>query len=278
VIQKQSTQYPEKFTGRFVPLNTTLSTYRRDVWPSRDAARESFKRSPFYQAWNPRVLDKWVEYGLRELPTLIHPLKSANDQQQQQQTGKRPVTLRTTRHQEVFTFSRPNYDYDTKTNRPASRLETPDLNTDTSNPHPFYRPEPNQVFHNLPHLRPSVLYIFGGRSALSTPSMIDDKLKTTGIGAGGSGGVAAGRVQSVVLPDKGHLLAQEAVEECAEASAAFFAAELKRWKQEEDDFSRSWDHKSKVEKSTVDERWLKEIGPPPSRLPQNTDGNSRPKL
>jgi hypothetical protein len=108
--------------------------------------------------------------------------------------------------------------------------------------------------------------------------MMEAKLKTTGIGAGGSGGVAAGRVQSVLFEDKGHLLAQEAVVECADAAAGFFGAELKRWKVEEETFKGQWDRKSKVEKATVDERWLKEIGPPPSRPPRNTDGNSKSKL
>lgn len=273
VVQRETTQYPEKFEGRYVPLNTVLSTRRRDIWPSRKAALESFSRSPFYKAWNPRVLDRWVKYGLRELPTLSHPLPSTD-----QKPGERPVTLRTTRHQEVFTFSRPNYDYNTSTNKPANILETPDLVPNETNPHPFYRLEPYQIFRNLPHLRPSVLYIFGGQSNMCLPHMMQDKLNTTGTGAGGSGGVAAGRVQSVLFEDKGHLLAQEAVVECAHAAAGFFGAELKRWSAEDEAFQKQWNQKSKVEKSTVDERWLKEIGPPPSRPPRNTDGNSKSKL
>ncbi|QKX55833.1 uncharacterized protein TRUGW13939_02931 [Talaromyces rugulosus] len=274
VAQRETTQYPEKFEGRYVPLNTILSTHRRDTWASRKAALESFNRSPFYKAWNPRVLERWVQYGLRELPTLTHPLPSTD----QQKTSERPVTLKTTRHQEVFTFSRPNYDYDTTTDKPASILDTPDLIPNERNPHPFYRVEPIQIFNNLPHLRPSVLYIFGGQSNMCLPHMMEDKLNTTGIGAGGNGGVAAGRVQSVLFEDKGHLLAQEAVVECADAAAGFFGAELKRWKVEEGAFKGQWDRKSKVEKVTVDERWLKEVGPPPSRPPRNTDGNSKSKL
>lgn len=108
--------------------------------------------------------------------------------------------------------------------------------------------------------------------------MMQDKLKTTGTGAGGSGGVAAGRVQSVLFEDKGHLLAQEAVVECADAAAGFFGAELERWKAEDEVFQSRWNQKSKVEKATVDERWLKEVGLPPSRPPRNTDGNSKSKL
>ncbi|CRG84887.1 hypothetical protein PISL3812_02065 [Talaromyces islandicus] len=276
VVQDDTTRHPEKFNQRFVPLNTILSTHRRDTWPSRKAALESFNRSPFYKAWDPRVLEKWVQYGLRELPTLTHPLPSTDAQQKK--AGERPVTLLTTRHQEVFTFARPNYDYDTSTNKPASILETPDLLPNGPNPRPFYRIEPYTMFHRLPHLRPSVLYIFGGQSDMCLPHMMEDKLKTTGIGVGGSGGVAAGRVQSVLFEDKGHLLAQEAVVECADAAARFFATELKRWKVEEEELQRQWNQKSNVEKITIDERWLKEVGPPPSRPPRNTDGNSKSKL
>ncbi|KAH8697494.1 putative toxin biosynthesis protein [Talaromyces proteolyticus] len=278
VIQRQTTQFPEDFQGKFVPLNTVLSTYRRDIWPSRKAAAESFSRSPFYKAWNPRVLERWVKYGLRELPTATHPLPSTEAHNKNQSDDEKPVTLITTRHQEVFTFSRPNYDYDTETNKPASVSETPDLIPNEPNPHPFYRPEPVQIFYNLPHLRPSVLYIFAGQSNMCPPHMMADKLDNTGIGAGGSGGVAAGRVKSVFFKEKGHLLAQEAVIECADAAADFFGPELKRWKAEDDAFRQEWNRKSKVEKVTVDERWLKEIGPPPARPSRSTDGNSKPKL
>lgn len=280
VIQRQSTQEPAS-GDRFVPLNTILSTHRRDIWPSRKAAAESFKRSPFYQTWNPRVLERWVQYGLRELPTAIHRL----DQNQTagnnngDDTADRPVTLTTTRHQEVFTFSRPNYDYDPVKNRPANTWTHPDLDPNGPNAYPFYRPEPLRLFHQLPHLRPSVLYIFGGKSNMCTPEMCNDKLSTTGTGVGGSGGVAAGRVRSVLFKDKGHLLAQEAVTECADATAEFLATELRRWKAEEDAFQAQWSKKSKREKVTVDERWMAEVGPPPARPGRNNNnGSSKSKL
>ena len=110
------------------------------------------------------------------------------------------------------------------------------------------------------------------------PPMMQDKMDNTGVGQGGSGGVAAGRVKSVYFKDKGHLLAQEAVAECAQAAAEFFGKELQRWREEEAAFQKSWSGKSQVEKSTIDERWLKEVGPPPVRAAKTTDGNSKPKL
>jgi pimeloyl-ACP methyl ester carboxylesterase len=286
VVQQQSTQAP--VTGeRFVPLNTILSTHRRDIWPSRQAAAESFKRNPFYQTWDPRVLDQWIKYGLRELPTLIHPLDQTKTKPNDISStpNDRPVTLTTTRHQEVFTFSRPNYDFDPTTNRPANPVTHPDLDPDGPNAYPFYRPEPIRLFSQLPHLRPSVLYIFGGKSDMSLPKLIKAKLETTGTGAGGSGGVAAGRVRSVLFEEYGHLLAQEAVTECAEAAAEFLGPELQRWKKEDEAFRAQWSKKSQLEKVTVDERWKAEVGPPPARGPRNNNnnnhhhnGNSKSKL
>lgn len=238
-----------------------LSSYRRDLWSSRQAAAESFKNL-FYQTWDPRVLDRWVKHGLRELPTALYP-----DPQPQNvlENGNQPVTLTTTRHQEVFSFSRPNYDYDPTHNRTINTLTHPDLNIRGPNTYPFYRPEPLRVFAQLPYLRPSVLYIFGGTSYLSTPEMCQDKLDNTGIDVGGSGGVAAGRVRSICLEDYGHLLPLEAVNKCADAAADFLGMELKRWRVEEETFQVEWKQKSKLEKTTIDDRWKAELGAPPAK-------------
>jgi hypothetical protein len=125
-----------------------------------------------------------------------------------------------------------------------------------------------------------VLYVFGGQSDMCNPSMMRDKLENTGIGRGGSGGVAAGRVKSVFLDDKGHLLAQEAVTECADAATSFWGEELRRWREEEDAFLRGqWMKKAQAERVRVDGRWLKEVGPPPARTGRaTTDGDSKLKL
>lgn len=256
-----------------------------------------FSRSPFYQAWDARVLEKWVKHGLRDLPTAIHPVAAASSSAAATTTAKeeeeKPVTLTTTRHQEVFTFSRPNYDYNPETEKPASILETPDLNPKGPNTHPFYRPEPLYIFSQLPHVRPSILYIFAGQSNMCTPLMMKEKLDNTGIGTGGSGGAAAGRVKSVLFHNKGHLLAQEAPTESADAAVEFLGAELERWRVEEEAFRQTWNNggsssssssntnskpKSQVEKMTVDERWLRVVGPPRARNANTTDGNSKPKL
>ncbi|KAH8736089.1 hypothetical protein BGZ61DRAFT_472454 [Ilyonectria robusta] len=48
-----------------------------------------FKKSKLYQSWDPRVLDAWVRYGLRELPTDLYP----NDSKDGKHTDTNPDPL-----------------------------------------------------------------------------------------------------------------------------------------------------------------------------------------
>ncbi|PYI24041.1 toxin biosynthesis protein [Aspergillus japonicus CBS 114.51] len=262
VIQRESTQLDHLEMAHHqretIAKTTQLSTYRREVWPSRTAAAAGFQRSPFYQAWDARVLARWIEHGLRELPTAIHPLPQNKDEDENN-AANRPVTLKTTLHQEVFTFSRPNYDGPPGRKVPVDRTTHPDLNPEHRGSWPFYRPEPARVFAMLPHLRPSVCYIFAGKSDMCLPEMMEDKRRATGTGLGGSGGVAAGRVRDVYLKDFGHLLAQEAPGPCAEAASEWLGGELKRWRREEEAFREQWHKKSKIEKVTIDPRWKEHV-------------------
>lgn len=273
VIQRETTQLENpnlSMREHHIAQTTQLSTYRRDLWPSRQAAADGFRRSPFYQAWDPRVFERWVQYGLRDLPTAIHPLNEAASADPE--SSPRPVTLTTTLHQEVFTFSRPNYYH--KAGEPINRVTHPDLNPAQFGSAPFYRPEPARIFAQLAHLRPSVLYIFGGKSNMSGPEMRADKLEHTGTGVGGSGGVEAGRVREVCLEGKGHLVAQEAVHECADAAAGWLRTELKRWHKEDEAFRAEWSKKSKIEKLTVDAEWRKHV-PRPERKAQKPVVNKK---
>ncbi|PGH32674.1 hypothetical protein GX50_04521 [[Emmonsia] crescens] len=247
-----------------VAASTTASSYRRDIWPSRAAAADSFKKSKFYQPWDARVLDRWIQYGLRELPTAIHPLPPPSSSSSSSPTSPttdsaKPVTLTTTRHQEVFTFSRPSYEL--ANTKAINRLTHPDLVPGIYG-YPFYRPEAVLTFARLPNLRPSVLYVFGDKSDLSLPQLCQDKLNNTGTGVGGSGGVVEGRVKSVRLNDVGHLIPMEAVGESADHAAEWLGKEMERWRTEEEELRREWEKKSKVEKSMIDEEWKRHVKPP----------------
>ncbi|RMD41644.1 hypothetical protein DV735_g3482, partial [Chaetothyriales sp. CBS 134920] len=225
-----------------------LSTPRRDLWPSKEAAVEKFKKSKFYQSWDTRVLDRWIEYGLRRTPTELYPAEGDDDQR---------VTLTTSKHQELFTFLKPTYLGD-----PTDRFPDLDPAADLEFPgYPFYRAEPAQVFKRLPEMRPSVLYIFGGKSSLSPERERKAKMEQTGTGVGGSGGAGAGRVQEVVLQDCGHLVAMQDVNSCADAIALFLEQELGLWKSEKKAFDDFWSKKPRRERITIDERWAKEVTP-----------------
>ena len=243
------------------------STFRRDNWPSRAEAASSVKKSKFYQSWDPRVLDLWIRYGLRTLPTAIYPTESNGFDHSGHDDG--PVTLTTTKHQEVFTFLRPNFDgVDANGRRIVNRRTHPDLDWRAGDTHPFYRPETAAVFNDLPRLRPSTLYIFGGQSDLSTPDLRKQKMERTGTGVGGSGGAEADRVKQVVFEDVGHLVPMEAATRCATTAGEWLTSELKSWEDEEAEFKQEWDAKERRAKFTISEEWKKNIGGDQRRKPE----------
>ena len=253
---------PSTGTSRF--SHVQASTFRRDNWPSRPEAASSIKKSKFYQSWDPRVLDLWIRFGLRSLPTAIYP--GEQDGSDRSESDDSPVTLTTTKHQEVFTFLRPNFDrVDANNKQLVNRRTHPDLDVGDPEIDLFYRPEPVVVFNDLPRLRPSTLYIFGGQSQFSTPDLRKQKVERTGTGVGGSGGTEADRVREVVIEDVGHLVPMEAVARCAAAAGDWLTSDLKRWRGEEAEFKREWEGKERRAKFTISEEWKKNIGGDPRR-------------
>ena len=231
------------------PNPAQASTYRRDLWPNREEAEKGFRKSKFYQSWDKRVLDRWCEYGIREAPTKLFPGEG----------GK--VTLTTTKHQEVLTFLRPSWEGMSEDGNTILRKDLlPDMNPEMLVRFPFYRPEPPNTLNRLPELRPSVLYVFGETSPMSSPEARKVKLDMTGTGVGGNGGVKDGLVKEVVLKGVGHLVAMEASEMCADAAAGWIGMEMQRYEVERKAYVE-WTKKSMVEKSTVSEEWKKRIGP-----------------
>lgn len=235
------------------------SAKRRDMWPSRAEATKSFKKSKFYQSWDPRVLDCWIKHGLRDAPTKLYP--DAKDGQ---------VTLTTTKHQEVMTFLRPNFRNKGGETEPDSAdfsLSNPKLNRRTHadlTPYeqpqePFYRGESTIVYNQLPALKPSVLYIFGSESFLTDDAIVEDKLAKTGSGVGGSGGRAEGRVDSVMVQDAGHLIPMEKVEESADHVGKWIGKEMVRYQDWEKKTQEEWGQKKGIERSVLSERFVAEL-------------------
>jgi pimeloyl-ACP methyl ester carboxylesterase len=235
------------------------SAKRRDRWPSREEAAKSFKKSKFYQTWDPRVLDRWVQNGLRDVPTKLFP------------DAKSPeVTLTTTKHQEVMTFLRPNFaaqpgdtepssaDF-TLSNHKVNRRTHTDLTPDTEPQSPFYRGESTIVFSQLPHLRPSVLYIFGEKSFLTNDAIVEEKMRLTGSGVGGSGGRAEGCVANVMVKDAGHLIPMEKVEESADHIGKWIQKDMVRYWDWERKTEEEWGSKKGYERSVLSDRFVEEL-------------------
>jgi hypothetical protein len=252
VIQAATSPPPQDKTGT---NPARMSTFRRDIWPSRAMMEVGSRKNKFYQTWDERVLVRWFKYGFRDLPTAIYP--------EEPKTEENPVTLSTTKHQEVHTFLRPNYDgLNPNGERRIDRIKAPDANLDApiSNFAPFYRPEPASVLRELRHVRPTVLYIFGGDSYLSEPPARKLKMDMTGIGTGGSGGAKEGKVKEVVLTGIGHLVAMEAVQQCADAAGEWIGSQLSTWREQDNLYREARSKKSRIQILTVDDEWKEKIG------------------
>ncbi|KAI1304031.1 Alpha/beta hydrolase family-domain-containing protein [Xylaria venustula] len=262
------------------------STFRRDVWPSRDVAVESFKKSPFYRSWDPRVLEAWNEHAIRDLPTPLYtelpsssppsPSSSSSSPSNSSPSSTTPgATLRTTKHQEVFTFFRPLYPHITPSpSSPGftvSKSGAPDYDpaleatlAPGQAPFAFYRSEGGLVLNALPSVRPSALFMHGGTSDISPPSLRNQRVSNCGIGPGGSGGAPAGRVSEVVMEGKGHLFPMEVPDETASHAARWIGAEMARWRSEQAEYE-AWTKLPMREKTTLSQEFVDKVGRPKAR-------------
>ena len=212
------------------------------------------RKSKFFQPWDPRALAKYLQYGLRNLPTAVYP----------ETTEPNAVTLTTTKHQESWSYVRPNFSpMLAQPNLDTERLTSPDLNPE-KRAHIFHRAEMVQTFRNLPSIRPSVLWVFGAESHINTPASRDEKLAFTGTGIGGSGGSEANKVECVVVEKSSHMLPFEKIHDCASI--------LARWlERETDDFEKTnrfyREHssgKSEQDMLVMSKLWLKNVRRKPS--------------
>lgn len=267
------------------------STFRRELWPNREDAVESFKRSPFYKAWDPRVLKAWNKHAIRDLPTPLFP--TLPESTSGSDPNKRGATLRTTRHQEVFTFFRPLYPHLTTTQSSSSSGEpnnsiytisksgAPDYDPllvsalpPGQEPFAFYRSEGGVVLNSLPAVRPSVLFMHGGTSDISPPHLRHLRTSTCGVGPGGSGGPKEGRVADIVMEGMGHLFPMEDPGKTASHAAEWISKEMVRWRREQAEYE-AWTRLPMREKSTLSQEFIDKVGRP---KPKAKKAAAEPKL
>lgn len=231
------------------------SVNRRDIWPSRSAAEEKFRSNKAFQKWDHRVLEKYLKYGLRELPTELYPEIPSDSQDT-------PVTLQTTKAQEQYNYIRPTYHDDRyllQENELWQDFSPEDLE-DEPDPGSFARAENKVFFRKLPEVRPSVLYMYGTESEVSTPEGRKARMDITGTGSGGSGGAAAkGRVKEVGI-ECGHLVPFERTTDSADACVEFLSEELGRWDREDQNRRQRWERLSRRERVDINDLWREKLG------------------
>jgi hypothetical protein len=96
--------------------------------------------------------------------------------------------------------------------------------------------------------------------------MREEKLRLTGNGVGGSGGMEKGMVKDVIIEEFGHLVPMEATTLCARHAAESIVPAVERWREEEEEFKR-WTRKSKAEKTMLDDDFKRWVGPMKSNKP-----------
>jgi pimeloyl-ACP methyl ester carboxylesterase len=239
------------------PNAAFLTSHRPDLWPSRSKAEASFRSNPFFKTWESRVLDKHLQYALRDTPTALYPASTLAGS-----TKATPgaVTLKTTKHQEAWSYVRSNFaPQSADPIDPIERLLSPDLDPADSGTYLFHRAESILALQGLPNIRPRVLWVFGARSHINTPALQDEKMALSGTGIGGSGGVRAGMVEKAVVEEAAHMVPFEKVQECAVLLARWLEKQIDSFRAEEVFYREHKSGKSEREMLAMSKEWLKGV-------------------
>lgn len=170
------------------------------------------------------------------------------------------VTLTTTKHQEAWSYVRSNFaPQPANPVDPRERLLSPDLDPAESRTYIFHRAEAVLALQGLPHVRPSLLWVFGARSHINTPALQDEKMALSGAGIGGSGGAKAGMVKKAVIDEAAHMVPFEKVQGCAVLLARWLKTQVDRFIAEEAFFREYDNKKSERDRLVVSKEWLEGV-------------------
>lgn len=189
-----------------------LIARRRDIWPSREDARSRFLKNPYFAAFDPRVLERFMQYNLRPAPTLEHP---------------DAVTLTTPKAQEVYTYSRPDPPFPGYKAAPDYATRGPE----TISMPGFYRGEVTQILRAFRQLHPPTLYVWGTKSDIANSAYPQRIINQTGVGHEGGGGVITGQVKSKWVEGADHMIPYTMPRKAAAVIAEWLRPELEKWNE-----------------------------------------------
>ncbi|KAL4779049.1 toxin biosynthesis protein [Aspergillus varians] len=241
------------------PSPALWTSSRPELWPSLQDAEKYIRGSAFWRTWDPKAVDRYIQFGLRSVPTALYPNSSSG-----------AVTLATTKAQEAWTYLRLNTaPRDDSSGNHGERFLTADLAPipkDGHNNSPDYVtvcPWSCIAFEYLLYMRPSVLFIFGEKSHINTPQRRADKLERTGKGLGGNGGVAGGRVMTEILTGASHMAPLEKVHDTARIISTCLASQIELYQTEKVFWDRKYNsQKSERNQMALSAQWMKYVKQP----------------
>ncbi|KAH8432808.1 uncharacterized protein LDX57_010437 [Aspergillus melleus] len=215
-----------------------------------------------HKRWDPRVLERWIQHAYRDLPTVLYP-RGDTDDILYLNASDPPVTLASSKHQEVMQYIRPNFGVvrlsgQRKPEKSSSHgiLDQPDVIGPPIKTTPFYRSEPAIAWKLLEHIRPSVLYIFGERSPISTAYIRTELTQRTGAGIGGNGGIDKSKVKESLIARSGHQAPLEDVRATASSIGEWIGPAVREWKELEERIAQTWENQTAKDKLSVSVEWL----------------------
>ncbi len=250
---------PSRMSG---PTQANFASHRPDIWPSRAVAESELRSSPFFRTWDSRAVDKYMSFGLRSVPTAVHPLSDTT-------TTPSSITLTTSKAQEAWTYLNFNVTPLSKNSMDNQEyLLGKDMSRKVGEGQVNNRsyvttcPSAAIAFEYLAFLRPSILYVFGEKSHINRSQRREDKLRVTGTGTGGNGGTAEGRVEGIVVPGSSHMLPLEKVSETVTLLAEWLNRQIENFNHEKA-FLASYDSgKSKDNQAKLSEKWMEYMKKP----------------
>ncbi|KAF7193496.1 Abhydrolase domain-containing protein mpaH [Pseudocercospora fuligena] len=204
-----------------LPQMLQFNMKKPEKFRSHEEASEFVQKSPFFKGWNKAVVQRYIKTAFHDGPTVLNPEPET-------------VKLKTHPHAEARTL----------------RYTHPDVHKDSPLTGPLYMPHTRQAYSFLGSLRPPVQFVLGKGSQICPKDEIEHRTKFRGTLPGGSGGIEAGNVESVIVKG-GHFLPMTNPEGAAETVAKFLARRIEAWRKAEAAFMEKWSSQSIAEKQRL---------------------------